>query len=720
MKSILSLTFCLFLVALASAQTTISGKLTDKKGESIIGASIGITGTYDGTSSDLDGQFSFETTETGEVILQISSLGFESQSLTVTLNDTPIQLEITLKEVINELNAVVITAGAFEASDRKKAVVMKSLDIATTAGATADIAGALNTLPGTQKVGEEGKLFVRGGAAYETQTFIDGLRVQNPYSSSVPNIPARNRFSPFLFKGTVFSTGGYSAEYGQALSAALLLETQDLAKETVTGVSLMSIGVGLSHTQRWDKSSLALSGGYTNMAPYLALVPQNLNWIKPVQGENAQLAYRYKTSETGIFKINLSVAHSAMALEYPDLENMPATSEFDLRNDNLEFNTSFREILGENWSLYAGAAYSDNRDRIHQGYQLDQHEQTAQSKTTLNFRPSENFGLKIGGEYLFNHFEESFTSADQETHSSLLEDHFGATFAEAEISWNRKLAARIGIRHERSSLLDAGNLAPRLSLACKTSEFGQVSLAYGSFYQSPENEWLRYQPKLGYEKSTHLMLNYQIIRDDYIFRVEAYHKKYDALVHFPKSEPWLSQNDGDGYATGLDLYFRDRKTIKNGDYWISYSYLKTEREYLDFPEAAAPRFASPHNLSVVYKHWLPKWTTYLGFTYSFSSPRSYDDPNTVVFNDRQTAAYHDLSFNASYLTQLFGQFTVLYVSASNVLGIEQSFGERFSSTPDSNGEFASIAVRPPAKRFLFVGLFISIGKKPDQSDRQNL
>ena len=53
-----------------------------------------------------------------------------------------------------------LSAGAFEASDERKAVVLRPLDIVTTAGATADIAGALNTLPGTQAVGEEGKLLL--------------------------------------------------------------------------------------------------------------------------------------------------------------------------------------------------------------------------------------------------------------------------------------------------------------------------------------------------------------------------------------------------------------------------------------------------------------------------------------------------------------------------------------------------------------------------------
>jgi hypothetical protein len=102
-------------------------------------------------------------------------------------------------------------------------------------GATADIAGALNTLPGTQKVGESGRLFVRGGDGNETRTFIDGLVVLDAYKPSAPNTPSRGRFLPFMFKGTSFSTGGYSAEYGQALSSALVLDSKDKGELTADG-----------------------------------------------------------------------------------------------------------------------------------------------------------------------------------------------------------------------------------------------------------------------------------------------------------------------------------------------------------------------------------------------------------------------------------------------------------------------------------------------------
>ena len=102
---------------------------------------------------------------------------------------------------------------------------------------------ALSTLPGTQKIGETEGLFVRGGSASETKTVIDEMVVENPFFSSVPDIPSRGRFSPMLFKGTFFSTGGYSAQYGQALSSVLVLKTQDLAPKTQTAISLMAVRI---------------------------------------------------------------------------------------------------------------------------------------------------------------------------------------------------------------------------------------------------------------------------------------------------------------------------------------------------------------------------------------------------------------------------------------------------------------------------------------------
>ena len=48
------------------AQTRISGQVTDREGEGLTGANIYLEGTYDGTTSNLEGSFVLESSETGE------------------------------------------------------------------------------------------------------------------------------------------------------------------------------------------------------------------------------------------------------------------------------------------------------------------------------------------------------------------------------------------------------------------------------------------------------------------------------------------------------------------------------------------------------------------------------------------------------------------------------------------------------------------------------
>src|SRR5687768_15142603 len=254
----MKLTLLFFALASVSfAQTRITGTVRDDAGQPIPGANVVIKGTYDGTSTSVDGTFSFSTEEKGDHVLSVTFIGYKISEQNISLGEQSLSFNIELKEEINQLDAVVITAGSFTAGEEKRRTILKPVDIATTAGATADIAGALNTLPGTQKVGESGRLFVRGGDGREARTFIDGMLVLDAYSPSAPNTPSRGRFLPFMFKGTSFSTGGYSAEYGQALSSALVLDSKDQSEITRTDIGLLSVGGDVTHTQAWNGGSIA-------------------------------------------------------------------------------------------------------------------------------------------------------------------------------------------------------------------------------------------------------------------------------------------------------------------------------------------------------------------------------------------------------------------------------------------------------------------------------
>ncbi|HJY13757.1 MAG TPA: TonB-dependent receptor, partial [Flavobacterium sp.] len=346
-KILFTITF-LFLTAFIFAQNTISGKVVDEKGKPVPGANIYIDGTYDGATSSETGEFSFETTATGNQFLIVSFLIYDTFKKEIDVSNFKEQT-VKLRENVNALDAVVITAGNLEAGDKARVSVLKPLDILTTAGSAGNIVAALQTLPGTQTVGEDGRLFVRGGEASETQTFVDGLRVAQPYGATTNNLPTRNRFSPMLFSGIAFSTGGYSAEYGEALSSVLLLNTQDEPDQNKTDIALMTVGLGVGNTQKWKKSSFSINANYINLAPYQAVIPQNVDWNNPYQSLGGEAVYRYNF-ERGIFKLYATFDSEKFDLNQKNI-NFENPIRTDLNNNNFYLNASYKGDFGTGWQL---------------------------------------------------------------------------------------------------------------------------------------------------------------------------------------------------------------------------------------------------------------------------------------------------------------------------------------------------------------------------------
>jgi hypothetical protein len=166
------------------------------------------------------------------------------------------------------------------------------------------------------------------------------------------------------------------------------------------------------------------------------------------------------------------------------------------------------------------------------------------------------------------------------------------------------------------------------------------------------------------------------------------------------------------------LFWRDRKTIRDGEYWVSYSYIQAKRDFHNYPCEAIPDFASKHNLTLVYKHWFSSLRSMLGGTYRLSSPRSYNNPNSAHFNAEKTLPYQSLDVNWSFLLR---QHVIFYFSAINVLGFEQQFGNQYASIPNNEGVYNSAPILPGSKRFFILGCFITLSKKGDlnQLDKIN-
>lgn len=700
------------------AQTTISGKVITHKGKPIEGANVFIEGAYDGATSDANGDFTFTTTEKGDQTLVITYLSFETTRIPIVIETYQPQ-QLKLRESVNTIDAVVISAGSFKAGDNSKASALKPLDIVTTAGAAGDIVGALQTLPGAQIVGESGRLFVRGGESDETQTYIDGIRVAQPYGATANNLPTRGRFSPFLFSGMTFSTGGYSAEFGDALSSVLLLNTINEAEQEQTDMAFMTVGLGLGNTQKWEKSSLTFNLSYINLAPYQEVVKQDVDWVKPYQSMSGETVFR-RHFENGLFKLYAAFDYATFDLNQKDI-NASEPIRVDTNNNNFYLNSSYKGTFGSGWSLQTGMSFGYSQNKI--GLELDKlrnRENASHLKMKLTKKFSSRVHLTFGGDYFITDFDENYNAYDSGSFQSGFRNNIGAFFAETDIFFSKKLAAKIGARMMNSDLIGKSTIDPRISLAYKTSKNGQVSLAYGDFHQNPKQDYLKYHSDFNYEKTSHYILNYLYGNNGKTLRAELFYKDYSDLVKYDTSMAMFNSiynNNGYGFAKGLDVFWRDSKTVKNLDYWVSYSYIDSERDYKNYEAEVTPSFVANHTLSVVGKYWIDKWRSQLSVTNSFATGRPYDNPNETAFMNGKTKSYNSLSISWAYL---LSQQKILYFSVSNVLGNDNIFGYQYANSPDLSGQFQRQAITQPADRFFFIGFFWTISKDKSKNQLDNL
>lgn len=712
MKTIL--TFLIGLTSLISfAQTEIKGQIVDEQGLPVLGANVFIIGTYDGTTTDEMGNFSFTTIVSGNQKLQISFLSYETLIYDFVVDKFQSKV-FTIKESLNTLNVVEVTAGTFKAGDNSKATALKAMDIVTTAGSAGNIIAALETLPGTQTVGESGRLFVRGGEADETQTYVDGIRVGQPYGASANNVPTRGRFSPFLFSGITFSTGGYSAEFGDALSSVLLLNTIDEPTQNQTDISIMTVGVGLGKTNKWEKSSFTFNTSYINLAPYQKIVPQNLDWNKPFQSLSGESIFRYKF-KSGILKVYGAFDYSTFDLNQKDI-NFEDKIRFDLQNNNFYFNTSYRGFLNDNLQLQTGFSYGYAQNKI--GISADKvanNERTLHTKFKLRNSFSNRFKLSIGADLFHTNFDENFNVFGYGYQNNTI-----AFFSEAEILLSRKIAFNLGLRSSNASIVDEFTVEPRISFAYKVAENSQFSLAYGNFNQTARQDYLKFNSNLDYETTSHYILNYMYNKDGRMFRAEAYFKDYKNLVKYDGTQASFDSNynnNGFGYAKGLDLFWRDSNTIKKLEYWISYSFIDSKRNFRNYESQVTPSFVANHNFSIVTKYFLSKWRSQISATYSFNSGRPYNNPNVAEFMSERTKSFNNLSLSWAYLVS---QQKILFLSVTNLLGTENVFGYQYANSPDVSGQFQRQAITQPASRFIFVGFFWTISDNKKTNNLNNL
>ncbi|MDH6303437.1 hypothetical protein M2459_000629 [Parabacteroides sp. PF5-5] len=674
-----------------SAQCTIQGIVTDESSLPLAYANVFIKETLEGASSDEEGKFSFQTNASGSVTLSAMMLGYETYSQTLQLPLSS-SVHIKMRQTNVSLNEVEIVASSYQLNGNSQWKKMNAVDLVTTGGSVGDLYNSIVTLPGTQVNAESGKLFIRGGESREAQTYIDDMHVLNPYTTSGENEPVRGRYSPFMFEGMTFSLGGYDPEYAQGLSSVLPLSTKDESPINKYGVNVSSVGFGGGGTKAFSTGSASLNLDYQNLGPYYKIFPSRYDWISPYQKFSGGTQLRYEPTERSLVKLYAGY-------DYTQFEERLKDRPLHLKENNYYLNTTYRNELGNGYKLFAGAAFSFRKQQVN-GASIpndffDIKEWEIHLKTKLNKRFSNLFKLQAGMESMIRYFGSGYTFSEKETsisQSGHIDHSIHALFATGSFYLSDKFNVAVSSRAEYTTINKDWNYTPRLAFNYGQNDFYLSAIA-GRYTQLTENDYMLQNRALASENCWHYILGGYHQKNERVYRLEAYYKKYDKLASI---ENGVLNASGDGYSKGIDAFFYDATLIKRLEYRLSYSLNYSERKYRNYPVKDIPQFASRHNASLSLKYNIPGMKSIIGITNRFASGRPYHNPEKEGFMNARTPYYNSLDVSWTFLAH---KKLIVFASASNILGRKNIFNYT------SSGE----AMTNASRNFFFIGVFITLG-----------
>ena len=653
------------------AQTIISGTISDGK-ETLAGANVFILGTIEGCLSDSLGRFSFTTTQTGEVTLKVTFIGFDDYTLKADASKLH-DLSIRMSERATTINEVVVTASTFSFGKSDNFKTMDALDVVMAGNSCGDIVAALQTLPGTQTVGEDGKLYVRGGESEECQTFVNGMHVLVPYSTNTENTAVRGRFSPFLFKGINFSLGGYSGEYGQALSSVLPMETTDMATSDKYGVSASLVDWNIGGTKAFKTSSLSFNAALTSMGLYDQLFSQRQDFTRPYRKLSGEAQYKKEFACGGVLKSYAGYDLTSVGLHVDD-------RQLSLKEHNVYANVTYKAPLGRGATLFTGIAnssvFNDIDDAVTAGDHYHNFRNEVHLKAEIRKVCSDVLKLSTGIEDYIRNSQLRFAPYEYHLDYNILAAHVDA-------QWRVMPKVFLNMSARLEAMRNQWLLMPRATLSYIPNKRLQLSLVAGRYSQTPEDDYLAQSSKsLVQSTADHAILSLQYKWQTTLLRIEPYWKRYH---HLPLMEKGVWQSHGDGTSQGVDIYLEDHSLFRNLTTTLAYSFNDSKRLYRDYTEERTPNYASRHNLRLTAKYAIFK--TIIGLAESYTSGRHFPQGTTPYYNS--------VDVN---LTYLLSPKVIIYTSLNNIFGRTNIFRYDAAGSP----------VTASRDRFFYIGIFVSL------------
>ncbi len=575
------LTFASALTAM-EGRGDIRGTVIDKVTlEALPGANIVVIGTNYGATTDVDGNYIIAGLDAGLYTVKVSFIGYDPVIKSdISVNSArPTEMNFELNESVIELEGVTVSTSYYEKNPNELVSVKEFSyeEIRRAPGGFEDVVRALSVLPGVaQQSAGRNDLVVRGGAPSENLYVVDGF--------VVPNI---NHFGtqgatggPLSFinldfvNNTTFSTGGFSAKYGDKLSSVLNIDLRNGREDRVGGKAIISA----------TQFGLNLEGPVVENSSFIVSARRSyLDFIFNAAGFNFVPEYwdlltkfDYDINNNNKLSYLFVGAFDRVKFNNNDMEDQIDNARI-LGSDQDQyvtgiswkhlFGTGFLNVgLSRNYVDYFSYQNDENLNPVFRNNSVEA-ENELKADLVLKLSAGSELNAGISGKLIKVdsdiYFPSYFTTTFGETlpvNRINRADYYHkyAAYTQFSALLTDKLRVNLGARADYfSELEERFYISPRFSAGYSLSDVSSLSFSAGIYHQFPSYIWLVFDGNTSLKavNVNQYILGYEhLLRSDTRMKIEGFYKQYN---DYPASalRPYLVlANTGAGYAGAEDNF----------------------------------------------------------------------------------------------------------------------------------------------------------------------
>ena len=329
----------------------INGRVIDADNQPIELALVRIAGTTTGNTTNLEGKYELKVSTADSVVVVFSCLGYKTEEHLLKNPKGEMKIDVQLQKKSIDLCEVVVTEFQKQQGTMQK---IKASDMRLMPNTSGGIEGMLATFAGVNSSNELSSQYsVRGGNFDENIVCINGIEIYRPLLVRSGQQEGMSVINPDLVSSISFSSGGFSAEYGDKMSSVLDIQyKRPEALEVSLSGSFLGATASVGHS----------TGKFTQLHGVRYHTNSTLLSSLDVKGEYNPSYFDYQTYMTYKFTDKFEVAlWGNIAINNYQFTPFERSTSFGTAYDTKSFTVYFDGMERDVFETYFGSFSANYR-----------------------------------------------------------------------------------------------------------------------------------------------------------------------------------------------------------------------------------------------------------------------------------------------------------------------------------------------------------------------